>query len=1101
MAAPSMVPASRDGTLALSLVQERLWFLDHLYPGSPLSTISCAYRLQGGLDVAALERALGEILCRHEALRTRFVSVAGRPQPVIDPPEPVVLVEEDLTTSAAPVAGARRLADAEAQRPFDLARDPLLRVRLLRLGTEDHVLTVTTHRMASDDWSRGVLAGELGALYRAFAAGRRSPLAPLSMQYADVAAWQRSWIGGERLERQLAYWRRQLASMPPALELPTDHPRPPGPSRVTGTVEFGIADEVVGRLRSIGRDAGATLRMTLLGAFQVLVARYARTDDVVVGSPVAGRDRPELEGLIGCFANTVVMRTDCSGDPSFAELLARVRDVALEAARHRHLPFDQLVEGLDPVRDLSRNPLVQVQFEHSDSPPPSLRLAGVEVSDFTGHLPSTRLDLELHCTETTHGISGRLAYAADLFERPTMERLVEQFGRLVEQVAAEPRIRLSELELLSAAERHQLLVEWNDTATPFPEQATISGLVEDQVARDPAAVAVVHEDRSLTYGELNARSNQLAHRLRSLGVGPEVVVGLCLPRGIDMVVGLLAILKAGGAYLPLDPDLPSERLGFMLDDAGGSVVVTLSSLGVEHGFDVDHIVALDADRTAIDTLPTDSPPPLAEPDNLAYIIYTSGSTGQPKGVAIGHRGVVNLLTTAAGRFSFGVGDTWTMFHSFAFDFSVWELWGALTSGGRLVIVPMVTTRSPALLAALIRQERVTVLSVTPQVFQSLSETSGDEWTGELRLVVFGGAALMPVHLHPWIASGPHRATLVNMYGITETTVHSTAWTLPGDDTRVLAEGPIPIGRPMANTEVYVLDDRLRPVPVGVPGELCVGGVGLARGYLGRPTLTADRFVPNPFRTSGSRLYRSGDLARYRPDGTIEYLGRLDDQVKIRGFRIELGEVEAAIAEQPGVRQVAVMAREDAPGDLRLVAYVVHEADRTGRSDELRSALRRRLPEYMVPAAFVALERLPLTANGKVDRRALPVPSGARPELDNRLVVPRTRTEEVLAAVWAEVLGVDEVGVEDNFFDLGGHSLLAVQVVARAAASGVDLTLVDLFERPSIRQVAAGLSTTTADAEPARSSDRGGGPRRRQVLPAGAVRGAYRRWIGGRDRDV
>jgi amino acid adenylation domain-containing protein len=633
--------------------------------------------------------------------------------------------------------------------------------------------------------------------------------------------------------------------------------------------------------------------------------------------------------------------------------------------------------------------------------------------------------------------------------------------------------------------------EWNDTAAPYPE-ATVPQLVEAQVARDPAAIAVIDPDGSLSYGELNQRANQLGHHLRTLGVGPEVTVGVSLGRGAEQIVGLLGVMKAGGAWVPLDPRLPGERLRLMMGDASCTVAVSRDDLALDLGIEPGRTVCLDTDAALLGSLPIDDLAPAGEPDDLAYVIYTSGSTGRPKGVGVCHRSVVNLLTTSAGRFTLGPADIWTMLHSFAFDFSVWEVWGALTTGGTLVVVPPGEVADGRSLAERLDRHRVSVLSITPQVFQLLAEGRADRTLDHLRLVVFGGAALTPAHLRPWAAAGPSPATLVNMYGITETTVHSTAWTLPTDvDGTVLTEGPVPIGAPLANTTLHVLDNQLRPVVAGEAGELCVGGVGVARGYVGRPELTAERFVPDPYGPPGARLYRSGDLGRQRPDGMVEYLGRSDDQVKVRGFRIELGEVEAALAVHPGVAQVAVSAREDRPGDRRLVAYVVPVTPRPGLVAELRHDLRGRLPDYMVPAAFVELDQLPLTGNGKVDRRALPAPGEARRDLDTAAVAPRRPEESALAGIVAEALALDEVGIDDNFFDLGGNSLLAVQVVAKASAEGLDVTLADLIERPTVRGAlerppAASVTPSRATAAPTVKDP-----------PSRSKRGAARRWLGGR----
>ncbi|MFJ3084591.1 amino acid adenylation domain-containing protein [Streptomyces halstedii] len=913
-----------DG-LALSFAQQRLWFMDQLVPGNPFYNLPSAHRLIGRIDVRALDQALNGIVSRHEVLRTRFVSVAGVPQQVIDASAPVSLDVEDVSEAADPAAEALRLAREEALRPFDLSQSPLLRARLIKLGDERHVLLVTMHHIVTDAWSRGVFNGELGTLYGAFAAGDSPSLPPLEIHYADFAVWQRQWLSGEVLDEQLAYWRGRLAGMPAALEFPSDRSRPPVQSHLADSVAFEIPEEIVRGLRNLGRDRGATLFMVLLAAFDALLARSTGADDVVVGIPVAGRNRSELEGLIGFFVNSLVTRVDCSGDPAFDELLGRVREVSFGAFDHQDLPFERLVEELHPLRDLSRSPLVQVGFqllqpqrtglEPEGGTAWSLGLDGLEVSPFGGQGDTTRLDFELHCREAGDQVSGQLIYSVDLFDRATMERFADQFLRVLNQVVAAPSLRLSDLSLLTKDQTRQQLVEWNDTAADFPASSTVTELFEGQVSRTPDAVAVSFGCRSLTYGELNARANQVAHHLRDLGVGPEEFVGLCLERGVDLMVGMLGILKAGGAYLPLDPDHPSDRLSYTLDDAACRVVVT--GKGIELPAPGVRTVCLDAEGEVLSARPTHNPHSGVTVDNVAYAIYTSGSTGRPKGVEVPHRGVTNVITYQSRAFGVTAQSKILQYSSICFDASVSEIWMAWITGAELVVAPPHLVGED--LATELAAREITQVALVPSVLGTLPDVS----LPHLATILIGGEAGAPGIVNRW---SPGRK-LFNVFGPTEATVDATAFRCSGQVTKAL-----PVGGPIANTQVYLLDARLRPVPVGIPGEVYIGGVGVARGYLCRRGLTASRFVANLFGDAGSRLYRSGDLGRYLPDGSIEFLSRLDDQVKLRGFRIELGEVESTLTQHPGVRQAAVAIREGDEGDRRLLAYVVPAELETRRSE-------------------------------------------------------------------------------------------------------------------------------------------------------------------------
>ena len=898
----------------------------------------------------------------------------------------------------------RRVAE-ESLRPFDLACGPLLRGTLVRLADRENALLLTLHHVISDGWSMGVLVREVTALYAAAVAGGRGrplgeALPPLPVQYADFSVWQSRRLSGETLRREIEHWREKLAGVPPFLELPTDRPRPPVQTFGGRSLPLWLEPGLTGRLSALALATGTTLFMVLLAGFETLLGIYSGAEDLAVGTPIAGRNRAELEGLIGFFVNSLVLRGDLSGDPSFVDLLGRVREDTLSAYTHQDLPFEKLVEEVRPERSRAHSPIFQAMFALQNAPMgggselPGLAMRPMPPTP--GGVTAAKYDLTLVLTEEgsgSGGIGGSLEYNVDLFDAPTMVRMLDHWRALLAGVVADSGSRLSALSLLGAVERQQLLREWSDAAPVVGEaggMTPVHELFAAQAARRPDAVALVSGDQALTYGELARRSSRMARRLAELGVGPGVLVGLCAERSPELVLGVLAILAAGGAYLPLDPAHPMERLAYTLADAGAPILLAEESLHERLPAGAARVVGLHA--LAGQEVAGEVPPPAAravpgDPGDLAYVIYTSGSTGRPKGVEVSHANAARLFAVIRQSFLFGPDDVWTLFHSIAFDFSVWELWGALAFGGRLVVVPGSTVRSPEAFYELLRRERVTVLSQTPSAFRQLlwAEESalarGEAMVADLRLVVFGGEALDPASLSPWFERhGEERPLLVNMYGITETTVHTTWRRLRRSD---LAQPGSVIGRPLSDLSLHLLDGGGRPVPIGVPGEIHVGGAGVARGYLARPALTAERFVPDPFAggtvggVGGQRLYRSGDLARWRPDGDLEYLGRIDRQVKVRGFRIELGEIEAALAEHPGVREAAVVAREDRPGDVRLVGYVSPAARPDPSPQALAAFLAERLPGYMVPAAWVLLDRLPLTANGKVDRAALPAPRGAR----------------------------------------------------------------------------------------------------------------------------
>jgi amino acid adenylation domain-containing protein len=1041
---PPVVPTERTGALPLSFAQERLWFLDRLEPGNTTYNIPGAWRLGGALDEAALQRALGEIVRRHESLRTVFREVDDLPVQVIAPFRGFALPVQDLSdlNEADREAALKRRAGEEARRVFDLSAGPLFRAALLRLGEEDHALLLSMHHVVSDGWSMGVLFRELSALYEAYREGGESLLPELPVQYADYAVWQREQLAGEVLDRQLSYWRERLAGAPELLELPTDHPRPAAQTYCGATVPVELSPELLERLQAVGRSEGATLYMTLLSAFQVLLSRYGGGEDVVVGSPIAGRTRAEVEELIGFFVNTLVLRTDLSGDPSFRETLRRVREATLGAYAHQEVPFEKLVAELQPERSLSHSPLFQVMFTMQDAGGGESALPGLSVSGVGAELASAKFDLSLTLTATAQGLRGGLNYSTDLFERGTVERMLGHLERVLEQVAADADVRLSQLELLGEAERALVLDAWNRTDAEYPADRCIHELFEAQVEHTPDAVAVSFEGEQLTYAALNARANRLAHHLRTLGVGPDARVAICVERAPEMVAALLAILKAGGAYVPLDPAYPADRLRYMLEDSAPAALVTQSSLaGSFAGLDVP-VVELDAPAAAWAEGPETNPAHVElTPDHLAYVIYTSGSTGRPKGVMVGHRSLVNHTAWQAEAFGIGARDTVLQRTSISFDASVWELWTPLATGARMLLISSDTAKDAGAIGRAVEEGGVTIAQFVPTLLQAVLGALPAGSSLPCRTLFCGGEPLSAALVEEARSAGV--GEVVNLYGPTEATIDSTWHSVPAEDGRAPA-----IGRPIANARMYVLDARGAAAPVGVAGELYVGGAGVARGYLGRAALTAERFVPDPFATEpGARLYRTGDVGRWRVDGTLEFLGRTDFQVKVRGFRIELGEIEAALLEHEGVRECAVVVRADA-GETRVVAYVAGDVE----TDVLRAHLRRSLPDYMVPGVFVVLEALPLTPNGKLDRKALPAPEYAA-EAD-RYVAPRTPVEEVLAGIWAETLRLERVGVEESFFDLGGHSLLATRVISRVRqVLGVEVPLRALFEGPTVAELA------------------------------------------------
>jgi amino acid adenylation domain-containing protein len=1057
--------------LPTTFAQQRLWFLDQLEPESAFYNIAAAVRLEGALDVSALGQSLDEVVRRHETLRTRFEVFDGVPAQVILPALTLVLPLRDIQhlSQAEREAEALRFVAEEARRPFSLAAAPLLRATLLRLRPDEHILTLTMHHIISDGWSVGLLVREIAALYEAFHAGHPSPLPDLTIQYADFAHWEQNRLGGEALDEQLSYWERKLAGQLPLLELLPDHPRPRVPSRRGRQHHFTLHAELTRSLATLARREGATLFMTLLAAFKVLLQRHTGQTDVLVGVPNANRNQAEVEGLIGLFVNTLVMRTDLSGKPSFRVLLRRVRETVLEADAHREVPFEKLVEKLRPERSLGHNPLFQHMFLYQGAGLPPLELPGLKLSLLDVDAGTAKFDFLLSLHETPEGLACSIQYDTDLYDPSTIERLAGHYSRLLESAAADPDLPVSLLPMLSPAEEREILIEFNDTSREGVPEKCLHELFAEQAARTPHAVAVVGADMRLTYGELEERANRLAHYLRDMSVGPESLVGVMLERGSHAVVALLAVLKAGGAYVPLDPQYPEARLSFMLADSRASLLLTQASLA-EHAraalrsaaeedagspsVSGAQVVLLEAVGAEIARRTATSPPAAVGSQNLAYIIYTSGSTGRPKGIAIAHRSAVTMVHWAQQCFApehlAGV----LASTSFCFDLSIFELFVPLSVGGKVILADN-ALQLPELEAA----DEVTLVNTVPSAMGELLRLGGVP--ASVRVVNLAGEPL-PLALVEQVYEQTRAGEVWNLYGPSEDTTYSTYALIPRGAGRAPA-----IGRPVTNSQAYVLDAEMRPVPLGVAGELWLGGEGLARAYLNRPGLTAERFVPHPFAAQpGARLYRTGDLARFLHNGELEFLGRIDEQVKVRGYRIEPGEIEAALRRHPHVADCVVLVRDYAQAEgSRLVAYVVvrgggglaaREGGETAHA-QLRNHLGERLPSYMIPAAFVTLDAIPLMPNGKVDRRALPAPESVHAGERDDYLAPRSPEEEIVAGIWQEVLKVERVGLRDDFFELGGHSLLATQAVTRLReAFRLDLPLRRIFEHPTIEALSAHL---------------------------------------------
>jgi len=1036
--------------LPLSFAQQRLWFLEQLEPGNTGYVMDTALRLSGALDVAALERTLSEIVLRHEILRTHFESAAGQPVQVITPTAflPLALIDLSGLQAAERQSLSQQLRDADSLRPFDLEQGPLLRATLMRLQATEHVIVFTMHHIISDAWSMGLLVREVASLYPAFLKHERSSLPPLPVQYADFAVWQREWLDGERLEKQLQYWRAQLADAPLQLSLRTDKRRPVSSTHGGARYDVKLSEQLTAELRQTSQREEVTLFMTLLAGWTLLLGRYAAVADVSVGSPIAGRTRAEVEQLIGFFVNTLVLRVRWERGWTIRQLLQAVKEVCLEAYSHQELPFEKLIEELQPERSLGQTPLFQVVFALQNAPMDRLELPALRVDQIPARRDKALFDLNLMLHDTGGALEGYLIYDADLFDETTIRRILGHWQILLQGLVTGTEQAIAALPMMSEAEQQQLLFEFNATQRAYPREASVSQLFELQAAATPNSIALVFDDRQVSYEELNRSANQLAHHLQSLGVGLEMPVGISLERSIEMVIGILAILKAGGFYVPLDRSYPVARLLWMLDDAGISVLLTDKHLVELFQPSGVKTVCLDTDWELVARQREDNPSSPVRADDLAYLIYTSGSTGQPKGVAVPHR-AINRLVINSDYVHFNAGDNVAQVSNSSFDAITFELWGALLNGGRLVILSKEIVLSPEDLSAQLSRHRISTMFLTVSLFNQVAHSATGAFNGMRQLLV-GGDQLEPHSIRKVLEQGgPER--LLNGYGPTEATTFACWYEVKEIPPDMVS---VPIGRPIANTEVYVLDSQLRPAPVGVPGELYIGGDGLARGYWRRPGLTAEKFVPHPFsREGGACLYRTGDQVRHLDDGKIEFLGRMDHQVKVRGFRVELGEIEAALLSHPAVTEAVVIIREDEPNEKRIVAYVVCDDESRPLPEDLRSFLREGLPDYMLPSTFEYLERLPLTPNGKVDRRALPAPDQTQLE-PGRYVAPSTPIEEILASLWARLFAVTRIGVDDNFFALGGHSLMATQLISSVrVAFMIEIPLATLFEYPTIAEFA------------------------------------------------
>nr|AHZ46177.1 NRPS [uncultured bacterium 14-4D] len=1062
-----ITPRVGSGDPPTSFAQQRLWILGQLEATSAAYNLIWSMRLIGELDIRALRQSLVALVSRHEALRTTFALRDGEPVQVIAERRDTGL--EVVSIGADSQAELQQRLRALSGETLDLSKGPLFRAVLFRLGEAEHVLSLLMHHSVSDGWSFGVLYRELSQMYAAYRAHEEPGLPALPIQYADYAVWQRKRLREGVLGEQLAYWREQLTGAPEVLELPTDRPRPAMQTFNGAKHVMAMSGELRDGLKKVGREGESTLYMVLLAAFAVLLSRYTGQHDIVVGTPIAGRDHPELEGLIGFFVNTVVMRTDLSGEPDFKELLARVRHVALDAYAHQDVPFQHLVETLRPERRLSHSPVFQVMFILQNAPQSDFEFPGVNVEAVGVDTQSSMFDLTLSMDEHDQGLRAVFEYNTDLFDRETIERLASHYQRILEAVVADTECPVSRLPLMGDDERQRVLVEWNDTYRDYPRERCIHELFEEQVERTPDAVALECEGQRLTYAELNRRANRLAHHLGERGIEPGAPVGLCVERSLDMVVSLMGVLKAGGAYVPLDPSYPAERLALMMRSAGLAALLTQRALDIRAPAEETQVVYLEeCTWSGADIVSERNPGLEVASTSAAYIIYTSGSTGLPKGVAGTHRGAVNRFAWMWHAYPFSADEVCCQKTSLGFVDSVWEVFGPLLQSVPSVIIKDESVKDPKQLIRILAAHRVTRIVLVPSLLSALLDAENDlaARLPRLRLWVCSGETL-PVSMCRRFQEAVPGAVLLNLYGSSEVAGDVTCFNTEELDEGV---GAVPIGRPIANTRIYVCDTAGQPMPIGIAGELCVGGDGVANGYWCQAELTAERFIEDPYSAeSDARLYRMGDLARWRTDGSLDYLGRKDRQVKIRGFRVELGDVEAMLANHPSVDECAVALWGKKTDERGLVAYVVPRAYPGPSAHELRQYLEAKLPHYMVPFAFVALEAFPLTPSGKIDRQNLPPPDGQHIEREQSYVAPRSSIEEQIVAIWAELLVRDPIGVYDDFFSLGGHSLLAARVMNRITERfGVDLPLLTLFEQRTVsglsEALVASVVSTTNEGE-------------------------------------
>jgi amino acid adenylation domain-containing protein len=1052
MREPLLSGRGRRESARASFAQERLWFLQQLEPESAAYNVPRAIRILGKLNLKLLEQSLNEIIARHDSLRTRLSVVDGELMQIVAESLAIQIPVEELSNLHVDEAmlRAKESAKAEATLPFDLSAGPVVRARILRLGAEEHLLLLTLHHIVSDAWSAGILFQELITFYKEFSQNRNSPLPPLKLQYGDYAEWQRDWLQGDVLEEQLRYWRSKLADAPAVLDLPTDRPRPALTDR-GASCTFSISQSLAEQLRDLSRRAGATLFMTLLTAFSVLLQRYSGAEEIMVGTPIAGRNRAEIEGLIGFFINTLALRIDLRGNPDFETLLSRVKQTALEAFEHQDLPFEKLVEELKPERS-NRIPFFQVMFQFQYGPRNAASLEGVTFTTAAVENETAKVDLSLGAYERDDALKFQMEYSTDLFNEETIQLMLSHFAVLLENIVFNPDLSVSDLELMTPAQRNQLLVEWNDTQEDFEEYQGLQEKLESQAAKNPNATAVIDGDVEITFGDLNSRANQLAHYLQNAGVGPEVPVAVFFERSANMIVALFGVLKAGGAYVPLDVTYPRERIDYVLQNSKARVLLTHEQCRGRLPATDCFVVSLDSDWNKIGRESAANPPIQVAAENAAYVIYTSGSTGKPKGVVGLHGATVNRLEWMYQRYPFGAGEVCCQKTSLSFVDSIWEVFGPLLQGVPLVIFPDEVVKDVNRFVTALSKANVSRLVLVPSLLRPMLET-GDEIgrrLSKLKSWTCSGEALPRALARSFQEQLPD-ALLLNLYGSSEVAADVTYYEIA--DSEQL--NTIPLGRPIANTQLYVLDGNLQSVPVGVVGEIYVGGDNLARGYFERPELTAEKFIPNPFAVApGLRLYRTGDLGRFLNNGALEYKGRTDHQVKIRGSRIELGEIESALAAHPDARETIVVAREDDSGEKRLIAYVL-SSNKTLSGREIRTHLRRKLPEFMIPNSIVVLEEVPRTASGKVDRLNLPKPF----DVGGAYVAPRTLTEEIVAGVMAEILKVEEVGAYDDFFELGGHSLLIPRVTARLNdLFAVELPLRAVFDNPKISELAENITS-------------------------------------------